>query len=179
MSGVWDGDRLRRAHRLLCSGWIIKSTYGTSLEELIIYMQVKKMVYRPRQELKLWNSNTDKLSIQDVSASDQYKRQLWGWKRSILSLIFLHSVSHIPRQNHKLFVHFQIESGKGPCAGFCKYRYWWRRRATGCRNVSQVHASTGARHAVIWRVVGASNPQFSNRLQIVINKCLWLTWRIS
>ena len=125
------------------------------------------------------NSNTDQQSIQDVLASDQYKRQLWGWERLVLSLIFLNPMSHIPRQNQKLFVHFQIKSGKGPYPGLRKYRYWGWRRTTGYRNVPQVHASTGTRHATIWRVVGASNSQFSNRLQIVINKCLWLTWRIS
>ena len=57
MSGVsitGDGDRLRRAHRFPCPGRIIKSTYGMSLEELIIY-KIKKLVYREsvRRQLTL------------------------------------------------------------------------------------------------------------------------------
>ena len=41
MSGVsitGDGVRLRRANRFLCPGRVIKSTYGTSPEELIVYI---------------------------------------------------------------------------------------------------------------------------------------------
>ena len=36
-----DEDRLRRANRFLCPGRVIKSTYGTRPEELIIYFGVE------------------------------------------------------------------------------------------------------------------------------------------